>query len=79
MEMNIEKIASMKLKGLRAEHDLSLEDVAKKMSFHRETIRRYENNPSLMTINVLLKLLKLYNVDPQIFFNETYGKMPYDK
>lgn len=75
MELIYEKI-SIKLRGLRAENSLSLDEVGKRLNLHRETIRRYENNPSIMSIDVLIKLLNLYKKDVNIFFNEIYGKLP---
>ena len=71
---NINEIISIKLKGLRAENSLTLDEVGKKLELHRETVRRYENNPGIMNIDILLKLLSVYQKDVNIFFNEIYGK-----
>ena len=42
----INKNISAKLKGLRAEKGFSLEEMAEKIGVHRETLRKYESNPS---------------------------------
>ena len=76
MEENIyEKNISDRLIALRAVNKLSLEEVAIKLGVHRETIRRYENHPKNMNIDVFIKILNVYNTNPIIFFNEIYGKM----
>lgn len=78
MEELLKEIA-IKLKGLRAENDLTLEQVSSKLNIHRETIRRYENNPKNMNMDIFIQLLNLYNTEPLIFFERLYGKMPYNK
>ena len=75
--MDINELISKKLKGLRAENSYSLDDVANRIGLHRETVRRYENNPYIMSIDILLKILELYQVNVNVFFEEIYGKMPY--
>lgn len=65
---------STKLRGLRAENHMTLEEVSKKIGIHRETLRRYENNESKIDIDIFLKLLDLYNKEVYIFFKEVYGK-----
>ena len=76
MEENIsEKNISDRFIALRAVNKLSLEEVAIKLGVHRETVRRYENHPKNMNIDVFIKILNVYNTNPIIFFNEIYGKM----
>ena len=75
MEKTIESISG-KLKGLRAEKGYSLEDMADKLGIHRETFRKYENDPSLLEVGQLLKIFDIYGVDTIYFFNLVYGKMP---
>lgn len=75
MAKTIESISS-KLKGLRAEKGYSLEDMANKLEIHRETFRKYENNPATLEIGQLLKILDIYNIDTVSFFELIYGKMP---
>lgn len=72
----INKNISAKLKGLRAEKGYSLEEMAEKIGIHRETLRKYENNPSSIEIGILLKMLNIYDVETTYFFELIYGKMP---
>ena len=76
---DIFKIIATKLRGLRAENGKTLEDVSEKLGIHRETLRRYESNPSNISIDMLIKLLNLYDIEVNIFFDSIYGKMPYKK
>lgn len=68
------ELISKKLKGLRAENMLSLEEISSKLGVHRETYRKYENNPQSMDIGLFIELLSIYNYDPLIFFEQIYGK-----
>lgn len=77
MENAINNI-SCKLKGIRAEKGYSLEEIAAKLGVHRETFRKYENNPSTIEIGQLLRILDVYEIDTVYFFNLVYGKMPKD-
>lgn len=73
---DIHELISIKLKGLRAENSLTLDEVGKYLQIHRETVRRYENNPNIMSVDIFLKILDLYHKDASIFFEEIYGKQP---
>lgn len=73
---SLNQLISKKLKGLRAENLLSLESVAKQLNIHRETLRRYENNPKLMSIDFFVKLLNCYEIKANIFFEDVNGKLP---
>lgn len=75
----INKNISAKLKGLRAEKGYSLEEMAEKIGVHRETLRKYETNPSCIEIGTLLKMLNIYDVETIYFFESIYGKMPKEK
>lgn len=72
------EIITRKLKGLRAECGLSLEEVANRVGCHRETLRLYEKDCSKVDTKLLLDLLKVYNVEPSYFFATIIGKMPND-
>ena len=75
----INKNISAKIKGLRAEKGYSLEEMAEKIGVHRETLRKYEINPSCIEIGTLLKMLNIYDVETTYFFESIYGKMPKEK
>ncbi len=73
---NIIEIISGKLKGIRAEKGYSQEEIAEKLGVHRETFRKYENDPSSLEMEQFLKILDIYEIDTIYFFNLVYGKMP---
>lgn len=75
MEEVIKNISG-KLKGIRAENGYSLEEMADKLNIHRETLRKYENNPSTIEIGLFLKILDIYKIETTYFFNLIYGNLP---
>lgn len=56
------------LKIIRIRNSLELEEVAKDLNINRETLRRYENASSGLSIERLEELLNYYKVDKPIFF-----------
>ena len=75
MECILETISG-KLKGIRAEKGYSQEEIAEKIGIHRETFRKYENDPSSLEIGQFLRLLDIYEIETPYFFELVYGKMP---
>ena len=75
----INKKISAKLKGLRAEKGFSLEEMAEKIGVHRETLRKYENNPLIIEIGILLNMLNIYDIETTYFFDLIYGNLPKEK
>jgi transcriptional regulator with XRE-family HTH domain len=69
------KAISDELRGIRSKKRLSLEDVAKALHVSKETIRRYENNASGLSIEKLEKLLAYYEIDKKIFFDNVCANM----
>lgn len=63
------------LKIVRIRNDLKLEEVADKLEFNRETLRRYENNSSGLSVERLEELLNFYNVDKSNFFANVCANM----
>ena len=57
-----------KLRGLRAENDLSLDEVSKKLGVHKSTISLYEKGKRKLPLNTFLDLLNLYNTNIITFF-----------
>ncbi len=53
---------SERLKKLRNEYDLTLEEVSKKVGVHLSTIGSYENGTRTPDINMLQKLSNLFDV-----------------
>lgn len=63
------------LKITRIRNDLTLEFVAEKLGFNRETLRRYENCASGLSVERLEELLNYYKVDKSIFFDNVCAYM----
>lgn len=57
-----------KLRGLRAERNLSLDDVSKKLGVNRSTISLYEKGKRKLPLKTFLDLLELYNTNIIAFF-----------
>lgn len=57
------------LKIIRIRNDLSLETVANDLNINPETLRRYENASTGLSIERLEELLNYYKADKNIFFN----------
>ena len=56
------------LKIIRIRNNLTIEKVALDFGFNKETLRRYENNASGLSVERLEDLLNYYKVDKNIFF-----------
>lgn len=56
------------LKIMRIRNDMTMAEVAEKMGFNIETLRRYESNSTGLSVEKLEKLLVFYNADISIFF-----------
>lgn len=72
-EINIRTAAS--LRGLRAEKNMTIEDVANKTGINKDTISRYENSNVSMQLYMLDKLVECYGIGLDIFFKSIYDKM----
>ena len=63
------------LKITRIRNNLKLYDVANDLKFNQETLRRYENNASGLSVERLEELLDYYKVDKFIFFKNACENM----
>lgn len=72
-EINIS--TASKLRGLRAERNLTLEEVAEKTGINKDTISRYENSNVSMQLWILDRLVNCYDTSLDIFFKNIYDKM----
>ena len=61
-----------KLRGLRAERRLSLDKVSKGTSVGRDTLSLYEMEKRKIPLKIVLELLKVYDVEPYIFFRNIF-------
>lgn len=63
------------LRGIRSKKRLSLEEVANALQVNKETIRRYENSASGLSVERLEELLLYYGIDKKIFFENVCANM----
>lgn len=63
------------LKIARLRNSLELQDVSADLNFNKETLRRYENNASGLSVERLEELLNYYKVDKKIFFKNVCDYM----
>lgn len=63
------------LKITRIRNNLKLCKVSEDLGFNQETLRRYENNASGLSVERLEELLNYYKVDKFIFFKNTCDYM----
>lgn len=68
-------IIAKELKAWRIKRDYDLRKVAYDMGVCYETMRRYENGQTNITIEFLEKMLDYYNVDISIFFENICANM----
>lgn len=58
------------LKSIRARNDLTLEKASEITGIHKNTLCIYENNPEVIQLGKLFKILDKYGVDNDIFFRD---------
>lgn len=67
--MNIDsKSVANELAGLRAKQHKTLKEAAEGIGIHHNTLANYEKDASKMSLDLLEKILKFYEVDELIFF-----------
>lgn len=72
-DLFMDSVAS-RLRELRAGKKMTLKEVSDISGISVDTIARYENNKTSITINNLYKLLDTYDTSLIIFFKEIYAK-----
>lgn len=75
MHTDINIQTASKLRGLRAEKNLTIEEVSEKTGINKDTICRYENSNVSMQLYILDKLVNCYGINLYIFFKSIYDKM----
>ena len=63
------KIISANIKKLRLANKQSQERFAEIIGCSREYVSRLENNREKISLAMLIKISKIYNSKPQLFFN----------
>ena len=74
MKENFLKNVSARLRELRANRQLSLAKVSKNSGVSIDMISRYENNKTSIQVDVLAKILSVYNISMSNFFEEIHAK-----
>ena len=69
---------TQRLKDLREDHDLTLEELSKELGMHREQYRRYETGINEVKASFIIKICKYYNVsaDYLLGFTNSYNELP---
>lgn len=67
-ENTYHNIISANIRNLRVKAKLSQELMAEKLGCSREFISRVENKKERISLNMLLKISKLFNTNPSNFF-----------
>lgn len=67
-EIKYHEIISKNIKKLRTSAKYSQEEMAEKLSCSREFISRVENRKEKISLNMLLKIANLFNVNPSNLF-----------
>ena len=70
----LEAIA-IELKIARIRNNLKTDQVSTDLNLNKETLRRYENNASGLSVERLEELLNYYNVNKPIFFKNVCDYM----
>ncbi len=71
--MKARNIVADKLRGIRAEHNYTIDFVSIKSGVNRDTISRYENAVVSQQIDILEKILNVYGIDLTFFFTKIYA------
>lgn len=69
-----EEVAS-ELRSLRAKNNLTQKDVATKAKIDIMTVTRYENNSTSMQLDMIEKIVEVYDVTLAIFFGIVSANM----
>ena len=62
------KTVANELRSLRAKKRVSADDICEKVGIHSNSLYRYENDASLLRMDILMKILDYYDTDVYIFF-----------
>lgn len=67
-ESNYHRIIALNIKKLRVTENLSQDALAEKLGCSREFISRVENSKERISLNMLLKISDLFNINPSSMF-----------
>jgi len=66
--MNIKELLGKRLKAIREAHNLTQENLAEKLNMSSMSLSKVERGLNFISPNLLEKLCKFYNVEPDYFF-----------
>lgn len=75
MKENFKEQVASELRSLRAKHDLKQKEVANKAKIDVMTVARYENNSASMQLDMIEKIISVYGIELDIFFNSVSANM----
>lgn len=67
-----------RIKELRIEHNLTQEDISKKLEISRELYSLYESSKRSIPIKILIKLAKEYNTSIDYIIGDTDKREPHN-
>ena len=70
---NIREYTAIELRKIRAEKNVTLEDVAKSIGIDKNTLSRYEKGNTSIQLDYLEKILDYYKIPFHIFFANNYA------
>ena len=75
MKDNFKENVAAELRSLRSKNNLKQKEVAERAGIDIMTIVRYENNNVSMQLDMLEKIVNVYNMKIDIFFDSVYANM----
>lgn len=75
MKESYKDLVASELRVLRAKHNYKQAEVAKMANLDISTISRYENNSCSMQLDVIEKIVNIYNLPLYIFFENISANM----
>lgn len=79
MKETFKQNVSSELRALRAKNHLKQREVANIAGIDTMTVTRYENNSTSMQLDMIEKILSVYNISLDIFFTNVSANMQKQK
>ncbi len=71
----LKKYIAVTLRKLRAEKNITQEELAEKSNINIGTVTRYESGTTMQSLDKLSSILTVYNINLYIFFKDVYENM----
>ena len=69
MKENFKEQVASELRSLRAKYNFKQKDIANKAKIDVMTVARYENNSTSMQLDMIEKIISVYGIELENFFN----------